>query len=252
VLEADRAQPALAGLDDLATLEVERLQHHALGALHLGGKIGHREAALVPDDLAAALGDHRVHEGARFAIGAFPSLGVHHDRADRVPDLRGREADAGLVVHRLEHVGRELAQLVGDLLDRLSSAASAGRECRDVEVAIAAAGSRRFSKHVDRVGVDLDAHARLAAVRVDRQHAAGIEHALLVAAFNSSWKRKRSRSREIGDGPGPSTWKASDVASSAASPPALRASCASRSAAASVSASSGPDTSTCTRRPKGG
>ena len=46
-------------------------------------------------------------------------LEVDHQQPDRNADLHRREADAGRLVHRLEHVGDERLQLVVERLHRL-------------------------------------------------------------------------------------------------------------------------------------
>ena len=48
-------------------------------------------------------------------------LQVDHQQADRHADLDRGEADAGRVVHRLEHVGDERLQLVVERLHRLGN-----------------------------------------------------------------------------------------------------------------------------------
>ena len=61
-------------------------------------------------------------------------LQVHHQQALGHADLDRGEADAGRVVHRLEHVGDQRAQLVVDLLDRgRDLAEDAGRGPRDAQ-----------------------------------------------------------------------------------------------------------------------
>ena len=119
VLEAHGLEPL--GIDHhLVPVEVGGAQARVLGPLDVRLEVGHRQAALVPDDAALLLQDFRVHEDQGVALLALlVPLRVDDDQPDRLADLGSGQSDARLVVHHLEHVGRELARLVRDLVDRL-------------------------------------------------------------------------------------------------------------------------------------
>jgi hypothetical protein len=122
VLEAHGLEPL--GVDhQLLAVEILRLQTHALGALHLGLEVRHRQAAFGPGHRSLPVHDLGIHEHQRVAIGILLGpLGVHHHQAHGLAHLRRREPDAGLVVHHLEHVPRQRADLVGERLDRRGDA----------------------------------------------------------------------------------------------------------------------------------
>ena len=122
MLEADREQAVEVFLMLLAIL-VEPAGADMVGPQHLGILVGDRQAAF-------GVGHFLVRMGQDFGVDEHPRLldrlsaffvglaQVHHQQALGHADLDRGEADAGSVVHRLEHVGDQRAQLVIDLLDR--------------------------------------------------------------------------------------------------------------------------------------
>ena len=94
-----------------------------LGAPQREPLAGERQAALRLVVGIGSAGLERTHPQFRIDDHAAPGravvvrVGVGED-PERHADLRCREADAGRGIHRLEHVGDESADLVGDLFDR--------------------------------------------------------------------------------------------------------------------------------------
>jgi hypothetical protein len=119
VLDDGRDEPLGLDLDRLA-VEVGVAELHLRRSLHLLVVFGNREAALLVGALLlGGPGDLRVDQHHRPALLLGLLRRVHHDEPLRHADLDRREADAGGVVHRVEHVGGEPAQLRRDLVHRL-------------------------------------------------------------------------------------------------------------------------------------
>ncbi len=85
-------------------------------ALDDGVVVGDGETALVPADPPFALADLGIEDDHRIAPDFLVApLRVDHEQPQAHADLRRRESDPRLVVHDLDHVGGELADLVRDL-----------------------------------------------------------------------------------------------------------------------------------------
>ena len=122
MLEADR-QHASDLLVMLHAIFVEPAGADAVGALDLGILLRHGETALIIGHFDVAMRvqlgideDARVFH--RLAALFLRLLQVDHQQPDRHAHLHGGEADARRLVHGLEHVGDQLARLVGHLRER--------------------------------------------------------------------------------------------------------------------------------------
>lgn len=114
VLEESRRE--LVGFDgDLVALEVEAHQVDLLRAHDLERHAGDRQAPLLIGPLAAGLDDAGIDQYAWF--GAVVGVEVVDEQALSDTHLRGSEAEARSLVHRLEHVVGQLDQPVVDVGD---------------------------------------------------------------------------------------------------------------------------------------
>src|SRR5579885_906251 len=116
VLQRDRQQILSLDLDRLL-LRRPRAHHHLFRALHLGGEIDHREAALLPEHRALGLDDLGIDELEQVLAGVLV-IGIEHDHAARIADLRRRQADAGRGIHGLDHALDEAVEPAVDFGDR--------------------------------------------------------------------------------------------------------------------------------------
>jgi hypothetical protein len=97
------------------------------GAGDVGVLLGDRQAAFLVDvGLLRGPQDLRVEQHERARRQRLVLHAVHDEEADADAHLGGGEADAGGVVHRLEHVVGETAEIGGDLGDRIGAAAQPG------------------------------------------------------------------------------------------------------------------------------
>ena len=90
----------------------------ARGARHRGAQAGDRQAALpVQHALVGQQLDHRIDQHrvadrhVERILAAPPGRDAEHEQPQRDVDLRRRQADAGCVHHRLDHVGDQAADL---------------------------------------------------------------------------------------------------------------------------------------------
>src|SRR5687767_14681033 len=108
VLQAAREQLGRLDLVRVA-VEVHRAHDDVLWPLDVRIDVGDREAAFLRLGLARRLEDLGIDDDERL------SLDVDHREALGTADLRRRQPDPARVVHRLEHVGHERAQVFRDL-----------------------------------------------------------------------------------------------------------------------------------------
>ncbi len=101
----------------LLPLAVKRAGAHGRWPLDLGVIFRNRKAALLVG--RAVLGrPHDLGIDEHLGVGSFFLLGgVDHQKTDRFGDLNGRESDARRVVHGLDHVIDQAAQIIVDALD---------------------------------------------------------------------------------------------------------------------------------------
>ncbi|MCY1436602.1 hypothetical protein D9M71_527310 [compost metagenome] len=122
MLDAHREQTFGDLLERLA-VAVQRLDLHLLRTVDVLVEAGHRQAAFL-------VLVHLVGEGFELGVDEHPRLGFvlgevdDHDALVHV-DLGGGQADAGSVVHGLEHVVDQLAHGVINHLDGLGDRAQA-------------------------------------------------------------------------------------------------------------------------------
>ena len=121
MLEAGGEQ-AVQPLLVLLAVAIEPACGDHCGALDLGILVGDRQTAFVIDRMLLGLRDDlRVDEYERplhrFAAFFLRLLKVDHQQPLSHADLDRRQADAGRVVHRLEHVVDERLELVVESLD---------------------------------------------------------------------------------------------------------------------------------------
>ena len=121
VLEDARAQPLRLDRERL-TVGVVSLEPHPRRARDRREDAGNRQAPFLGGRLAALPGDDRIEQ----RLGAPPLLVSDHDQPERDADLRRGEADAGLVVHRVDHVGDDGPDLGRHLADGLGAPAEDG------------------------------------------------------------------------------------------------------------------------------
>ena len=121
VLDAGGVEPLGILLVQLA-VEIGEAQAHPRRALDLLVIFGDRQAALFVDrQLLRMRDDLRIDEHPRLRRGlaVLVALGeIHGDQPQRLRDLDRRQPDAGRVIHGLEHVVGELADIRRHLLDR--------------------------------------------------------------------------------------------------------------------------------------
>ena len=91
---------------------VQGFERHGEGALDITVDIGDGETALLRLRLAGTFDDLGIDEHERLLVD------LDHGEPFAASDLRRGEPDAARVMHGLEHVGDEAAQLVGHLGDR--------------------------------------------------------------------------------------------------------------------------------------
>src|SRR5262249_50325884 len=121
VLEDPRAQTVRLDRQGLA-VDGTRLHRNPRRPRDRGEHARDREAALLAGHLAAPVDDCRVEERLH-----APALLVgDDDETQRDAHLRRREADPDLVVHRLGHVGDDLADLGSHLADGYGALAQCG------------------------------------------------------------------------------------------------------------------------------
>ena len=110
VLKKTRQQ--FIGLDtDLFAVKVDSFQQDLFGSDHLDIKTGNRKAAFFVDPFTRCFDDFWVDQHIRAVAD------VVHEQLLLHTNLRGRKADAGCVVHDVEHLIGESNELVVDLLD---------------------------------------------------------------------------------------------------------------------------------------
>src|SRR6266852_5739259 len=110
-LVLDDAREETLGLEvyGLAVL-VRGLDGDPLAALDVPEDAGQRETSLLVDHGSASTGDDGIDEGARAALAV-----VHDEQTIGDAHLRRGQPDADLVVHRLDHVADQPAELGRDL-----------------------------------------------------------------------------------------------------------------------------------------
>ena len=80
--------------------------------------LGNAQATFLVLGLSLAFAEHRVDEHELGVLLRRVALRIGHEQPIRQIDLVGRQADALVLVHQLEHLGDDLPQLGVDLLQR--------------------------------------------------------------------------------------------------------------------------------------
>src|SRR3989442_3381260 len=112
-LVLDDASEETLGLEvDGLAVVVGGMDGDPLAALDVPEDAGQRETSLLIGHGSASTRDDGIDEGARAALAV-----VHHEQAIGDAHLWRGEADADLVVHRLDHVADQPAELGRDLSD---------------------------------------------------------------------------------------------------------------------------------------
>src|SRR5262245_27345209 len=119
----DAREPVLGLQRLLLAIEILVGDRHRDPALDLGADAGKGQATLLFEGASLLARDLRVAEHTLLrTIGAI-ARGVQDQQLLLDADLRSREPDPTLVVHRLEHLAGELAQLGVELRDGLAASA---------------------------------------------------------------------------------------------------------------------------------